>query len=772
MLRFIYIFSNNVFNIEVQQDRNKLSPFIRNKNILSNLETKLSHKEDIIIFNFLKFLGQNYSPFTIEQEFFVKEMIELIKKTDFVFYKKTKKSSLKKLKNFSIIPLVNKKIQSLIPNKILIKINSITKNKNKVKVKCYLKIEKFLYDIPIDYEFLIPLENKELGKIDLLQKKSLINSLENIINKPIDNLEFLTFEELNRLNKLDFIEIIYKSSTDATNKNVSFASNTIFNLEVFDKNLLKDNDIDLCMNMLKNYLNNKNYVEYNGELILIDKNLIKELDNKTLLKVFTNKSNNKSIIQFINNLVNIKSKITTKEILEKLKKSTFKATLKPHQEEGVKWLYNLYLNNIEGGLLADEMGLGKTIQVIAFLILAKTKKNLIICPASLVHNWKNEILKFTDIKEKDISLEIQENSYITILSYESARSKIDKLSKIEYDVLVLDESQKIKNQSTQIFEAIKKIKRNFTIIMTGTPIENSLNDLWNMLFAINENLYELYNLKIKPLINDKNYSKAIELTIKMLYPIMLQRKKEQVLNLPNRKNIDIFIEFSKEEQKEYDRLVKIFISAIKSGLSGRIQSIALEGLLRLRQFCSIHQILPSSLLNNHSLKDSKLEKTLDITKKIIKSNKKIVIFSQFTKSLDVLETKFKNLNLNFIRLDGSVTKKQREKIIFDFQNNKNIHIFLISLKAGGVGLNLTAANTALLLEPWWNPAVEEQAFARIDRIGQKQETTVYRLFYKKSVEEKIYKLLEEKRNLFTDMSNNLINVKNIEMEIAKDVFGI
>ena len=770
MLRFIYIFSNNVFNIEVQQDRNKLSPFIRNKNILSNLETKLSHKEDIIIFNFLKFLGQNYSPFTIEQEFFVKEMIELIKKTDFVFYKKTKKSSLKKLKDFSIIPLVNKKIQSLIPNKILIKIDSITKNK--VKVKCYLKIEKFLYDIPIDYEFLIPLENKELGKIDLLQKKSLINSLENIINKSIDNLEFLTFEELNRLNKLDFIEIIYKSSTDATSKNVSFASNAIFNLEVFDKNLLKDNDIDLYINILKNYLNNKNYVEYNGELILIDKNLIKELDNKTLLKVFTNNFNNKSIIQFINNLVNIKSKITTKEILEKLKKSTFKASLKPHQEEGVKWLYNLYLNNIEGGLLADEMGLGKTIQVITFLILAKTKKNLIICPASLVHNWKNEILKFTDIKEKDISLEIQENSYITILSYESARSKIDKLSKIEYDVLVLDESQKIKNQSTQIFEAIKKIKRNFTIIMTGTPIENSLNDLWNMLFAINKNLYELYNLKIKPLINDKNYSKAIELTIKMLYPIMLQRKKEQVLNLPNRKNIDIFIEFSQEEQKEYDRLVKIFISAIKSGLSGRIQSIALEGLLRLRQFCSIHQILPSSLLNNHSLKDSKLEKTLDITKKIIKSNKKIVIFSQFTKSLDVLEAKFKNLNLNFVRLDGSVTKKQREKIIFDFQNNKNIHIFLISLKAGGVGLNLTAANTALLLEPWWNPAVEEQAFARIDRIGQKQETTIYRLFYKKSVEEKIYKLLEEKRNLFTDMSNNLINVKNIEMEIAKDVFGI
>lgn len=135
-------------------------------------------------------------------------------------------------------------------------------------------------------------------------------------------------------------------------------------------------------------------------------------------------------------------------------------------------------------------------------------------------------MKFADIKEDDISLEIQEDSYITILFYERVKKKIDKLSKIEYEVLVLDESQKIKNQSTQIFKATKKIKRNFTVIMTGILIENCLSDLWNMLFAINENLYELYNSKLELLINDKSYSKAIELTIKMLYPILLQRKNK------------------------------------------------------------------------------------------------------------------------------------------------------------------------------------------------------------------------------------------------------
>jgi SNF2 family DNA or RNA helicase len=310
--------------------------------------------------------------------------------------------------------------------------------------------------------------------------------------------------------------------------------------------------------------------------------------------------------------------------------------------------------------------------------------------------------------------------------------------------------------------------------MTGTPIENSLNDLWNMLFTINPSLHELYIKKIQPLLKDvDNYYKAIELTIKMLYPIMMQRRKKDVLELPTRHTQTIFIKFTKEEKTKYNQLINVFISAIKSGLSGRIQSIALEGVLRLRQYCSIHSIVPKSLINTNNLIDSKLIKALTIVTESISKNEKSVIFSQFTSSLDKIENLLKEKNINYLRLDGSTTKKNRNLIVKQFQDiNSKYDVFLISLKAGGVGLNLTNATNAILFEPWWNPAVEEQAFARIDRIGQNKETKIYRLIYKDSIEEKINNLIEQKQNMFINMTNLLVNRKSLEMEVAKDIFQI
>lgn len=336
----------------------------------------------------------------------------------------------------------------------------------------------------------------------------------------------------------------------------------------------------------------------------------------------------------------------------------------------------------------------------------------------------------------------------------------------------MDESQKIKNHKTQIFNAIIQIKRDFTIIMTGTPIENSLNDLWNMLFTINPSLHELYISKIQPLLLDnENYSKAIELTINMLYPIMLQRKKNEVLNLPNRDTATLFIEFTNQEEMAYKQLVNTFTSALKSGLSGRIQSIALEGLLRLRQYCSIHSIVPQSLLATTNLIDNKINKTMELIEESIISNEKIIVFSQFTSSLDKLELLFQESNYNYLRLDGSTTKINRNQYVEQFQNQTSGYdIFLISLKAGGVGLNLTSARSAILFEPWWNPAVEEQAFARIDRIGQLKTTKIYRLIYKDSIEEKISNLVKQKQGIFDSMSSFLSSSKNLEMQIAKDIF--
>ena len=773
-MRLVYILLDNKILIEIQQNRDKLSPFLRNKKILANLSDELKSQEDKIIFQYIKLLNKTQPPFEIKKPFLSSKLLEIITNNNFIFSKKSIKSSLKKVTNFTSFNLLATKDnhKTILPRKLKIIIDNFLKEK--VSVSFYFEFDEIQKDIPINYNFEIPLiEYQSLAVIDKEFKNNLLNTFNDIVDKNALNTKYLTLNELSILRENDLINIQYKSESKKY-KNVDFVSNTLFKMNIFDKDNLSSENLDFYYSMLENYLQNKNYIDYDDKIILFnEEDLIKDIDNQTLLKVFSYNLN-QDIKIFIDKIINIKNLVDKKEMITEIQSNGFNATLKDYQEDGVLWLYNLYKNDLDGGLLADEMGLGKTIQVISFLLLSKSKNNLIIAPASLIHNWKSEILKFTNIKEDKITLEIQDNSFITILSYESARSKIDILQKQNFDILIMDESQKIKNHKTQVFNAIVQIKRNFTIIMTGTPIENSLNDLWNMLFAINSSLHELYTSKIKPLLLDKeNYSKAIELTINILYPIMLQRKKKDVLDLPKRDTKTLFIKFTSQENDKYNRLVNIFTSALKSGLSGRIQSIALEGLLRLRQYCSIHSIVPQSLLATGGIEDGKVNKTMELIKGAISSNEKIIVFSQFTSSLDKLELLFKESNYSYLRLDGSTTKTNRNKYVEQFQDiNSRFDIFLISLKAGGVGLNLTSARSAILFEPWWNPAVEEQAFARIDRIGQLQTTKIYRLIYKNSIEEKINNLVEQKQGIFDSMTSFLSSSKNLKMEVARDIFNI
>ncbi len=708
-MRFVYILVNDKIQIEIQKNRDNLSPFIRNKKIISNLYTDLKIENDKLIFQYIKLLNQTQPPFEIGKDFLSSELIKIIEDSNFIFSKVNIKSSLKKLTNFSSLNTLayKKDYEILSPKKLKITIDKVYKDK--VSVLFYFEFDEIEKDVSINYDFQIPLvKSKEIAIISNVEKTKLLNLYKSIVNQDIMHSKYLTIDKLNQLNENELINIKYKSESKKQ-KSVDFVSNTLFKMNIFDRDSLSNQELDFYYSMLENYLQNKNYIDYNDKIILFnEEDIIRDIDNKTLLKIFSYNLN-QDIGIFIDKIINVKSLIDKKELIENLNSCGFNAILKNYQEYGVQWLYNLYKNNIDGGLLADEMGLGKTIQVIAFILLSKSKNNLIIAPASLVHNWKNEILRFTDIAENDISLSLENNGFITILSYEYVRSKIEILQELDFDILIMDESQKIKNHKTQIFNAIIQIKRDFTIIMTGTPIENSLNDLWNMLFTINPSLHELYISKIQPLLLDnENYSKAIELTINMLYPIMLQRKKNEVLNLPNRDTATLFIEFTNQEEMAYKQLVNTFTSALKSGLSGRIQSIALEGLLRLRQYCSIHSIIPQSLLATTNLIDNKINKTMELIEQSISLNEKIIVFSQFTSSLDKLELLFQKSNYNYLRLDGSTTKINRNQYVEQFQNQTSGYdIFLISLKAGGVGLNLTSARSAILFEPWWNPAVEE-----------------------------------------------------------------
>lgn len=718
--------------IEFQKNIDKLAPAVRTKSAIANAKLSDSEKELLI---FLQQIESKYPPFTIQKELFCELLFEKIANLNFLFTQ-TRSRSLRRIYN---IPFKanSYSFDKFKPTNIKIYIASIFANK--CRVESYFDFSG--NEIPLGYDFLI-VKEKMLFKMDTAD---IINKANEIVPNIFES--HFSFDELNALKK-EFIVLV--KSQDNKHKSVSFGRDSSGFLS-FDKNV--EVDTNLYNNLLQAYLRGKNYVEFDDKVLFIKDSVFNE---KTILQVIQQSNIEPSnIVEFLEKIKNIKQ-YPCDCALKNLTKS-IKVPLKPYQIDGVLWLCNLYKNNAWGGLLADDMGLGKTLQTICFFMLNDISNILIISPASLVQNWKNEILKFSHINENNISINLQD-SKIQILSYESARINLSKLRK--YQLLILDESQKIKNDKTQIFNAINQIERDFTIIISGTPIENSLLDLWNMMSAVNVNFKWLYENKIAPFMSDSQ--NAIHLSIKLLSPFIKRRKKDEVLNLPDRYDETIFIDFSSAEKDAYNEIYKIFYSALKSGLSARANFVILEGLLRLRQFCSLHSIIPTILYDCQNLHDSKLNVLFKLVYNIIDKNEKVIIFSQFTKSLEKLKIALNTIN--FLYLDGSISKANRAKLIEKFQApNSPFSVFLVSLKAGGVGLNLTNAQNAIILEPWFNPAIEEQAFSRIHRIGQDKKVRIYRLLYSNSIEAQIDNLINYKLSLSQNLNSELL-------KIAKDIF--
>ncbi len=771
---FVYIFYNDNIIIEVQENRPRLSPFIRTKSRLANLKEKLVNEYDKTILTFLKLLGQDFPPFLINKNFFCRELISLIEKSMFCFKKDEKHASLKKYPSLSILKQTLPFIKCIIePQYIEIRINNIYKHG--VKASIYIKSFESSKLIPINYDFLVPTkENLSLCYVNNEKKKMLLKELNKYFSQLNGYVLFIPYDVLNEIKLNDKIHIKYFDNKKKKSKPVSFALDSIFKVNLFSKDRIKKSDVQLYNCLLNNYLEGKKYIEWNETIILFgNDDLISQFDEKILNYSFGQKHINASYTFLFKKLWEMKPQIKKDDILRLLNNSSFSGRLKKYQIEGVYWLLNLYYNKIDGGLLADEMGLGKTIQLIAFLSIVEPDRVLIITPATIINNWKEEINKFNLKYYKTISFKPRNSKKITILSYETARNKINELNKYKFDIMVLDESQKIKNIKTKLFSSINKIPRDFTVIMTGTPIENGLSDVWSMFAIINPGLQKIFNSKIKPIIHDKkSYKKAVTFTGKLLYPLIIQRRKKDVLSLPERNYNKVIIEFSSKERAVYERLIKIFNSAISTGLSGRIQYIALEALLRLRQFCSLHNMLPDSLLNSPNLKESKIDAIIQLTQTIVSQGEKVVIFSQFLPTLNWLQHEFLSKNFTIVRLDGSTSKKERTKAINEFQNNDACNIFLISLKAGGTGINLTKATNSILVEPWWNPAVEEQAFARIHRIGQSKKVNIYRFFYSNTIETDIDELINHKVDIFKTMSNTIssIHSNSIQFDLAKKIF--
>ena len=448
------------------------------------------------------------------------------------------------------------------------------------------------------------------------------------------------------------------------------------------------------------------------------------------------------------------------------------ATLRDYQVSGFEFFKTLSDYQF-GGILADEMGLGKTIQTIAFLLSNKDKKSIVITPTALIYNWKNELEKFAPTlkvgllhaakSEREKILDNIDNYDVILTTYTTYKNDIDKYKNISFDYCIIDEAQNIKNPYAIITKAIKNVNAKVKFALTGTPIENNLMELWSIFdFIMPGYLYNKSKFKSIFINNDKN---IIELK-NLIKPFILRRtKKEVITELPDKIEQKIIIDLEKEHKRAYKGYVNLITRKIKENNQDNITVFSY--LTKLRQLC----LSPELMVKNYQGKNSKLDVLINIIND--SSDEKILVFSQFTKVLEVIGKRLNEENISYSYLDGKTSAKDRVKLVEEFNTNNN-KVFLISLKAGGTGLNLTSANIVVHFDPWWNPAVEDQASDRAHRIGQKNVVNVIKLIAKGTAEERVINLQETKKELIEDVINgNLDNsstLKNLSKDDIIDLF--
>jgi superfamily II DNA or RNA helicase len=433
---------------------------------------------------------------------------------------------------------------------------------------------------------------------------------------------------------------------------------------------------------------------------------------------------------------------------------TFKGRLRDYQKEGLGWLRFLRRFGF-GGCLADDMGLGKTVQVLALLDSDERKgAALIVAPRSLVFNWKQEaarfaprlrVLDFSGVARRDRWNDMQEHD-IVLTTYGTMRRDAPQLKDIHFDTIVLDEAQAIKNASSESAKAARLLRASHRLALTGTPIENHLGDLWSLLEFLNPGLLGTATVFGMETTGNRSAETAAVLS-KALRPFILRRTKDQVAReLPPKLEQTIYCELKADQKKLYNELRDHY----RDALLGRIDDLGiqksrmqiLEALLRLRQAACHPGLVDKSRTQAGS---AKLDALIPQIKEVVEEGHKALVFSQFTSFLTIVRKRLDQEKIPYLYLDGQT--RDRESLVRKFQDDPQFPLFLISLKAGGLGLNLTAAEYVFLLDPWWNPAVEAQAIDRTHRIGQSRHVFAYRLISKDTVEEKVLELQKSKRDL-------------------------
>lgn len=499
---------------------------------------------------------------------------------------------------------------------------------------------------------------------------------------------------------------------------------------------------------------------------------------------------NKSNYTLLDDIVPVKHLVLTQTEAEPYTPSkNLKASLRPYQQEGVSWLVKHYQNGL-GACLADDMGLGKTLQTIAVLVYAKERlepqktsakqvqfdlfssplqvhtflKALIVLPASLIFNWAQELRKFAphltilnytgaDRKKNAPNLEAYD---IVLTTYATLHKDIKRLNRLQFNYLVIDESQQIKNKESKIFKSINTITAAHKISLSGTPIENSLSDLWSQMEFINSGMlgsFHFFKEKyLIPIEKHQDEQRVNELKT-LIDPFILRRTKEQVAkDLPELTEQIRYSELLPDQEKMYQSLKSAARNdLLKIDVAKQNKLHVINALMRLRQLANHPRLIDG----NTDKPSGKFHDVTEYLTTLLKAQKKVLVFSSFVSHLAIYEKWCDEHNVSYVSLTGQTKITDREKVVQRFQEDDSVLLFFISLKAGGTGLNLTKASYVVILDPWWNPFAERQAIARAHRIGQQNNVMVTRFIAKDTIEEKIITLQQKKKLL----SESIIDVE-------------
>lgn len=689
----------------------------------------------------------------------------------------------------------------------------------------YLKINSIISTM--DYDFFIKnqietvltvneLEKKlEISKINLENLSSDMFEIVKVLTKLqksiglkssyfIDNENFIILNEelAKEFVKKELLQLTGKYSIIGTDRlrkyNIKAVKPKIsgrfsYNLDYFEGEVEVEVEGDKfsIQQLLNNYKKDEYIVLSDGTNALINREYIEKLQ-----RIFKEEDGNKVKVSFfdmpiVQDMIDEKSFendfMGSKDFFEGINKLAeenidypkLNATLRDYQKYGYKWLKYLTDNNL-GACLADDMGLGKTLQAIALLTNLheeKKKKSMVIMPKSLIYNWENEIKRFSPKLKVGVYYGINRDfsslkkADVILTTYGTIRNDIENLLEQKFDLLVLDESQNIKNINSQTTKAVLLLDAKKRVALSGTPIENNLLELYSLFRFLNPEMFgsvqEFTNDYIVP-IQKYSDTSTIEELRKKIYPFLLRRVKKEVLaDLPDKIEKLVYVDMNDEHRRFYEERRKYYYSLLEKNTSSQGN---FDKFFVLQAINELRHIVSSPELESKKIISSKKEVLIENVIEAIENNHKVLVFVNYLSSIESICDSLKENKIKYLKMTGQT--KDRQNLVDKFQNDSRYKVFVMTLKTGGVGLNLVSADTIFIYDPWWNTTVENQAIDRAYRLGQDKTVFAYKMIMRNTIEEKILKLQEIKNKLLDDLiSEDNLSTKNLSKSDIEFILG-